>query len=459
MKKSFGLSLILLGALLLPANMAYASGFAIIEQSVSGLGTSFASGAAAAEDASTVYFNPAGMTLIKGQQVVAGTHIIVPSAKFHVTSATSPAVVINPAFGPIPGENDVDGGVTGIVPNLYYVNNPGNGLAFGLGVNAPFGLATDYGKNWIGRYHAVESNVKTININPSIAYQVTDKLSLGAGVSAQYIDVTLSSMINGGLVVASKGGAALPNSTANDIFVENKADDWSYGYNLGAIYQLRDGSRIGMSYRSKIKQELTGTTKTSVPATIAGTALPALGGIPTAALFPNQNVNGSIELPASASLSIYHELNNKLALLGDISWTDWSSFDQLTLNFEGAGLAGSTSTTTVENWNDSWRFSLGAIYQYNDALKLRGGLAFDQTPIPDAEHRTPRIPGEDRTWVSIGAGYKFSESISGDFAYAHLFVPNGDINASLAENPSSGSLVGSTENSVDIASIQLSYSF
>lgn len=453
MKKLFALSLVLLGALLLPASMACASGFAIIEQSVSGLGTSFASGAAAAEDASIVYYNPAGMTLIKGQQIVAGAHIIVPSAKFHVTSATSLA-------GPIPGENDVEGGVTGVVPNLYYVNNPGNGWAFGLGVNAPFGLATDYGKNWIGRYHAVESDVKTININPSIAYQVTDQLSLGAGISAQYIDVTLSSMVNGGLVVASNGGAALPNSTDNDIFVENKADDWSYGYNLGAIYQLREGCRVGVSYRSKIKQELTGTTKTSVPATIAGVALPAIpGNPPTAALFPNQNVNGSIELPASASVSIYHELSNKLSLLGDVSWTDWSSFDRLTLNFEGTGLAGSTSTTTVENWDDSWRFSLGAIYQYSDALKLRGGLAFDQTPIPDAAHRTPRIPGEDRTWISVGAGYKFSERISGDFAYAHLFVPNGDINASLADNLAAGSLVGSTENSVDIASIQLSYAF
>ena len=430
---------------------AFASGFAIIEQSVSGLGTSFASGAAAAEDASTVYFNPAGMTLIKGQQGVAGAHIIIPSAEIHVTSATSPGVVINPAFGTIPGQNDVEGGVTGVVPNLYYVNNPGNGWAFGLGVNAPFGLSTDYGKTWLGRYHAVESDVRTININPSVAYQLNEQLSLGAGVSAQYIDATLSSMVNGGLVAFSASGGAVgtPNSTSDDIFVENKADDWSYGYNLGALYQFNKATRVGIAYRSKVTQDLKGTTRTTIPSSVAFLS----------AGFPNQNVNGSIELPASASASVYSKLNNKLALLGDVSWTDWSSFQELTLNFEGAGIGGSSSTTTVENWDDSWRFSLGAIYQYNEALKLRGGVAFDQTPIPDAEHRTPRIPGADRTWVSLGAGYRFSEQISGDFAYAHLFVSDGDINKSLADNPTAGSLVGSSSNSVDIASIQLVISF
>ncbi|MCF6179815.1 MAG: outer membrane protein transport protein, partial [Geopsychrobacter sp.] len=355
------------------------------------------------------------------------------------------------AAGAIPGQNDVDGGVVGVVPNLYYVNNPGNGWAFGLGVNAPFGLATDYGKTWLGRYHAVESDVRTININPSVAYQVTEKLSLGAGVSAQYIDVTLSSMVNGGLAAfsATSGAIGTPNSTSDDIFVENKADDWSYGYNLGALYQFKEGCRIGISYRSKIKQELEGTTNTTVPTSIA-----AIG-----AGFPDQNVSGTIDLPASASLSVYHELSSKLALLGDVSWTDWSSFEKLTLNFAGAGIGGKSSTTTVENWNDTWRFSIGALYQLTDALKLRGGLAFDPTPIPDSAHRTPRIPGEDRTWVSLGAGYKFSERISGDLAYAHLFVPDSDINQSLADNPSAGSLVGSTDNSVDIASVQLVVSF
>jgi len=456
MKRSLLLAPLLIAAL---STTAFASGFAIIEQSVSGLGSAFSGGAAAAEDASAMYYNPATMTLIKGQQVVGGSHVIVPSAKVTISEATSAAGAINPAFASITGGNGENAGVTGVVPNLYYVNNPGNGFAFGLGINAPFGLATKYDRTWIGRYHAVESDVMSININPALAYQVNDKLSLGAGLNVMYMKATLSSMVNGGLAAASKGGAALPNSPAFDVFVENKADSWAYGFNLGATYQLTDATRFGLAYRSEVKQELKGTTKTDVPAALAATTLPALGGITADLLFQNQNVNGKIDLPASASLSINHQLNQKLSLMGDVSWTDWSSFQELTLNFEGTGIAGKTSTTTVEKWDDSWRFSLGSLYQFSDALTLRCGVAFDQTPIASAEHRTPRIPGEDRTWLALGAGYRFSESLRADFAYAHLFVKDSTLNLSLADNQSSGSLVGKSENKVDIVSVQLVYAF
>lgn len=430
--------------LLVLSSSAFASGFAITEQSVSGLGTAFSTGSATAEDASAMFFNPATMTQIKGQQVVGGIHVIVPSAKLTITEANS-------AAGPISGGNGIDGGQTGEVPNLYYVNNTGNGLAFGLGINAPFGLSTDYGTTWIGRYHAVKSDVITININPAVAYQVNDKLSVGAGVSAMYMKATLSSMVNGGLAAyqASSGLVGTPNSPGDDIFVENKADDWSYGYNLGLTYLVTDNTRVGFAYRSKVKQELEGDATTSVPTSVSILA-PA---------FQNQGVNGTIELPASASLSVSQKVNEKLTLLADVTWTEWSSFDKLTMNYEGAGLGGNSSSTTVENWDDTVRYSAGAIYQYNDALKLRCGVAFDPTPIPDAAHRTPRIPGEDRIWVAVGAGYKFTEHLSGDFGYSHLFVDDSKLDQSLADNPAAGSLVGSSENSVDIISAQLTLNF
>lgn len=440
MKKHFGSILILLGALLLPASMACASGFAIIEQSVSGLGTAFANGAATAEDASALYFNPATMTLIEGQQVVTALHVIVPSAKFNKQTA------VNRNGVPISGDNGGNGGVLGLVPNLYYTNNLGNGLAFGLGINAPFGLATDYGRDWAGRYQAVESDVRTININPAIAYQINDKLSLGAGVNAQYIEATLSSMVDA-------TGAA---SSAQDVFVENKADDWSYGFNLGLTYQATKTTRLAASYRSEINHELEGDTRTEVPTAISG--IPVGPGTTLGDLFQNQGVNGKIDLPASASLSINHQANEKLTLLADVSWTGWSSFKELTFNFEGAGIGGNSSTTTVENWDDSWRYSIGAIYQYNDALKLRGGLAYDQTPISSDKFRTPRIPGEDRTWLTFGAGYQFSELIGADFAYAHLFVPDASINKSN-NLTSEGSLVGEYESNVNIFSAQIVVSF
>ena len=447
------ISLLLVAGL---AGSALASGFAIVEQSVSGLGESFA-GAVSGEDPSALFFNPASITLLEGQQAVAGLHMIIPSTKFTAETAANALSI------PLSGGNGGDGGVNALVPNLYYSNKLNDKLSIGLGINAPFGLATDYDRTWVGRYHAKESDVATININPVVAYKVTDQLSIAAGVSAEYIDVTLSSMVDGGLVaysaVAMAGGDPTPlipvvSNSAYDVFVENKGNDWGFGFNLGLMYEFSPETRVGLAYRSEIKHKLEGDVTSQVPTALT-TLNPLLAGA-----FTTQDITGSITLPATASASLYTKVTSKLALMADVTWTGWSSFDKLTINFEGAGIAGNTSTTTTENWDDTWRYSVGAIYQATEALKLRGGLAFDETPIPDA-YRTPRIPGEDRFWVSIGAGYQFSERLGMDFAYAHLFVNDSKMEK-LASNPedmSRGTVIGEFENSVDIASVQFSYKF
>ena len=444
------------------AGSALASGFAIVEQSVSGLGYSFA-GSLSGDDASAMFFNPASISLIEGQQVVAGLHVIVPSAKFSKTTAQNALGV------PYTGGNGGDGGVTAFVPNLYYSNKVSDKLSFGLGINAPFGLATDYDRAWVGRYHAKESDVATININPVVAYKVTDQLTLAAGISAEYMDVTLSSMVDGGLVAFGASGnnpglIPIVSDSAYDVFAENTADDWAFGFNLGLMYEITKDTRLGLAYRSEVKHKLKGDVKTEVPAILEGTLDSMMPGL-SDMLFPaSQGIYGSITLPAVASFNVFSQITDKFALMGDVTWTGWSSFDKLTINFEGLGIAGKSSSTTTENWDDTWRYSLGASYQLTEALKLRGGVAFDETPISD-DYRTPRIPGEDRTWVSIGAGYQISESIYMDFAYAHLFVPDAKMQktASLAdpdgEDFARGTIVGEFENSVDIASIQFSYSF
>jgi len=442
------------------ASHAFGAGFALIEQSVSGLGTAFSGGAAVAEDASTIYYNPAGMTRLEGQQVLAGVHVIVPSTELSVATAQ------NVLGGSLGTSNGGDAGSAGIAPNFYYVNRINSRVALGLGVNAPFGLSTDYDKDWVGRYHAVESDVITININPSFAYKVNEQLSIGVGASAQYIDATLSSMVDGGLVAAQLGAALAPSDPANDIFVENKADDWSYGFNLGMLYEFNKNTRIGAAYRSEVKHTLQGDAVAVVPAAIALTpvTVPGLGTIPLAGLFPNQGVNGQIALPASASLSVYHRYNDALAVMADATWTGWSSFEKLTLNFEGTGIAGSSSTTTTENWDDTWRFSVGAAYNLSPQLELRFGLAYDQTVISSDEYRTPRIPDEDRYWVAFGAGYQFNDRWGIDGAYTHLFVADAELNkvdtgAPGGENTGKGTVIGTYEGSVDIASVQISYRF
>ena len=435
------------------ASPAFSAGFALIEQSVSGLGNAFAGAAATGEDASTIFFNPAALTLLEGQQVVAGAHVIAPSAKFSKESA-------NNALGlPISGGNSGDAGVVGVAPNLYYAANLNNGWSVGLGIFAPFGLATEYDKDWVGRYHAVESDVMTININPTVAYRVNENLSLGAGVSAQYIDVTLSQMVDFGLnaYVGSGMNAALLPAVSNpdaDIYADLTADDWGYGFNLGALYEFNENTRVGAAYRSRIKHTVKGDAVFTQqnPTYLAAFGLDGAA----AASFPNQGVKGDITLPASASLSAYHRINSQWAVMADIMWTEWSTFDKLVIEFDGA----LPDSVTTENWDDNWRYSVGANYTPNDRLVLRGGLAYDETPIPDAKHRTPRIPGEDRFWVAFGAGYKLTDQMNIDFGYAHLFVQDSKIDKeAVGEDQSRGELVGEYENSVDIASVQLSYSF
>ncbi len=434
---------LLFGLLAAWSSSAFAAGFSIIEQSVSGLGTAFSGGAAAAEDASTIFFNPAGMTLLEGQQVLAGMHVIVPSAKFDSDGAN------NALAGPIGGGNGGDGGVVKPVPNFFYAANLGTGWSLGLGICAPFGLSTEYDKDWVGRYHGVESEVMTININPSVAYRVNDNLSVGAGVSAQYMAANLTSMVDFGLATL---GASDPRS---DIYADMNADDWGYGFNLGLLYEFDKNSRIGAAYRSRITHKLKGDVDFSLQnqaylATfgLAGTAV---------ASFPDQDISADLTLPASASLSAYHQFSAEWALMADVTWTEWSSFEELVIEFDGA-LADSVTT---ENWEDNWRYSIGTTYAPSDRLKLRLGLAYDESPIPSARYRTPRIPGNDRFWTAFGVGYQITRNMNLDFGYAHLFVKDAKIDKTLAdaENLSRGTLQGEYDSSVDIASLQLTYSF
>lgn len=444
-----------IGLFALTTTSAQGAGFALIEQSVSGLGTAF-SGAAGAEDASTVYFNPAGMMLLKGQQVVGGIHYIMPKAEFSKTSAT------NALGAPISGGDGGQGGVNKVVPNLYYAKNFEN-MAIGLGINAPFGMATEYDKTWVGRYHAVNSNVKTININPSVAFKAGEKLSLGVGVSAQKLEVNLTNMVDFGL--ASYSNHLTPALTSNknaDIYADMNADSWGYGYNLGALYQYSDSGRVGLAYRSKIKHDVDGDVDFTVqnPTFLAGVS-PLLAGA-ASAYFPDQGISASMSLPASASLNVYHEVNPNWAVMADVTWTQWSSFDTLVINFDqGIGAGGTNKTSvTAEKWDDNLRYSLGTTLKTSDALTLRGGVAYDQTPISEDKYRTPRIPDNSRTWLSAGAGYAITDNVAINFGYAHLFVKESKSEkTATGDDQSRGSLKGTYDTSVDIASTELVVKF
>ncbi len=457
---SAGARIVSLSGLLLSAVLAQpaqAAGFALIENSASGMGVAFAGAAASAEDASTVWFNPAGMSFISTPQLAVAGHVVAPKADFsdrgsYVNPALTGGTVVP---GSLTGRND-DGGTLALVPNFYYVRPLSDALHFGLGINAPFGLVTEYADDWVGRYHAIKSDLLTININPAVSWSVSPRLQIGGGISAQYIDVELSNAIDSAAVcakvaaqdatfVAQCVGAGLMSATGvpniADATQDGKAvvtgDDWSFGFNLGLIYDFSDATRLGVSYRSEIKQELEGNAKFTVNPLFAGT-------------FSNTTAAAKATLPQSLSVSMTHQFNSRLQILADVTWTGWSSFDELRVTF-GNGL---DDAVTDEAWEDVLRYSLGAQYALNDTWTLRTGIALDEEPIPDEQHRTPRIPGNDRTWLAFGAGWHLSERFHVDVGYAHLFV---DDTAIDHVDDNGYAIRGVYEAAVDIVSAQLNW--
>lgn len=419
------------------AGYSHAAGFALIEQGASGLGNAYAGAAASAEDASTVFFNPAGLMYLQGNQFVAAGHIVTPSVEFSGGAMT-------PLGTAIPGGDGGDAGDASFIPNLYYSRQLTNGFVFGLGINAPFGLKTEYDADWVGRYHAIESDLKTININPAIAYKAGSDLSVGVGVNFQYIEATLSQAVNQQLACLSAGGGAACAAITGDLSAEIEGDDWSYGYNFGLMYDINPGSRIGFAYRSKIKQELEGDASFSGAhpffTTIVGVFVPT-------------DVSANVTLPESASLSLYHDINSQWAVLADATWTHWNRFQELRVDFTNPI---QTDSVTIEDWTNSMRYSLGLNYRHDSTWLLRAGVAFDEEPIRSDERRTPRIPGNDRTWLAFGANYRYSQALSFDIGYAHLFVDDTRINHTDANG---FTITGDYDNSVDILSAQVNWTF
>jgi long-chain fatty acid transport protein len=412
-------------------SQAYAAGYGLVEQSASAGGNAYAGGAASAEDASTVYQNPAGMTYLPDNQLVIGAHAILPSASFNNNGSTT-------AFGAATtGNNGGDAGDLTFIPNFYLTKAITPDIRIGLGINVPFGLKTEYDSDWVGRYQAMKSELKTININPSVAFKANDQLSLGFGISAMRAEATLSSAVDFGTICCGT-----PQS--RDGIASIHGDGWGIGWNTGAIWQINNATRLGLAYRSQVHLTLDGTIGFSnVPGVLA-------------ASFPNGNISAKLTTPDSLSVSIFHQLNEQWDLLADMTWVGWNKFKSLTVVRD----SGSIAADTAENWNNTIRVALGANYHYNQRLKLRTGIAYDESPVSDA-YRTPRIPDNDRYWLSAGANYKLSDNSSIDIAYSHIFVKETSLNKTNDSSVGAlkDTLRGAYDNQVDVLSVQFVHSF
>ncbi|MDD1968216.1 OmpP1/FadL family transporter [Pseudomonas sp. NPDC090203] len=384
-------------AITLASTQIFASGFALNEQSISGMGTGYAGRSSAADDASTVYGNPAGMSRLKRQQVTVGVAAIDAKTDISDTSGRSS------------GSNKGDMVPFTAVPMGFYVNPVDEHWAFGLGVYAPYGLVTDYENGFQGRNFGSKSIVKVVTFQPTVSYAFNDKVSIGFGPTINRISGALESTLNLSGVTAPITGRG-----AGDGRVQVKGDDVGYGFNAGILVQATDSTSVGLTYHSKVTYKLEGHTEINPGS-----------GVPPALLSAGRyDAKLNLDTPESVDFSVTQAMNDAWKVYAGATWTRWSRLEDITV--KNSGVSGGAlaprlfgTITEEQNWHDTWAYALGTSYQLNKQWVLRTGLTFDQSPTNN-ENRSPRIPTGDRTIFSLGAGYSPTEDITIDVAYSYL---------------------------------------
>ncbi|QGW76437.1 transporter [Pseudomonas alkylphenolica] len=422
LKTSLGL------AVTLASTQLFASGFALNEQSISGMGTGFAGRSSSADDASTVFGNPAGMSRLKREQVTVGG-----AAIFAKTD-------IKDGRGTFGGSNDGDMVPTVGVPMGFYVKPIDEHWAFGIGMYVPFGLVTDYESGFAGRYFGSKSEVQIVTLQPTISYAFNDKVSIGFGPTINRIDGTLES-------------AALNRRSPgrDDGKVKISGDDTAIGYNIGILVQATDSTRVGLTYHSMVDYKLEGDTK------ISGSGFGPFSGSKFDATL-------KIKTPESVDFSVTHELNADWTLYAGSTWTRWSRLEAITVNNEGVpgALAPALGQISEEqNWHDTWAHAIGAAYKLNKEWTLRAGFSVDQAPTNNA-NRSPRIPTGDRTVFSLGAGWSPNDDMTIDVAYSYLMEEDVKVNQRTSPTDPAhfkGSYSAKYENSAHGLGASLTYRF
>ena len=398
----------------------FASGFALNEQSISGMGTSFAGRSSSADDASTVFGNPAGMARLKRDEVYVGAAAIRAKSDIDHVSASSPA-------GAISGSNDGDMVPTTGVPMGYYVKPLDEKVAFGIGIYVPFGLMTDYESNFQGRYYADKSYVRVITVQPTLSYRFNDKLSVGFGPTFNHIEGELTSSLF---------------TPLGDGKVKVKGDDVAVGFNAGVLYEFTPQTRAGLTYHSRVKYKLEGDTRVEAS--------------PLAGIAGKYDANLDLTTPESVDMSITHDLTDALTLHVGSTWTRWSRFKEIRVENDSATLPANLATIVEEqNWHDTWAHAVGLSYKVNPQWTLRTGVAIDQSPTNNVD-RSPRVPSGDRTIFSVGAGWSPNQDMTIDVAYSYLQEESVDVNHASATR---GTYSARYKNSAHGLGASLSYRF
>lgn len=402
-----------LGLILATAN-ANAAGFHLREQSGAGLGNAFAGATAGAEDISYAYFNVAGLTRHKGTQMNLGATYIAPEARARKIDGRG-------------SKENVDNIVhAAVAPNMAFSHQLNDEVTLGLGVNVPFGMVTKYDdRNWAGADHGVTSKVTTVTTTPMVAWKATDKLSIGAGLPIQYFKAKLSQRTD--LTLGQAPGM-------RDSYTKLEGDTVDVGYQIGAMYEFNENTRIGINYRSEINHKLKGEIENKTAATLG------VG-------FLNQDISARIDTPAMLSVGAFHKINDKWEVMAEYQKVFWNSFDSIDIYGEDYH---SLISSTPEHWEDTDFYAIGASYNVDDKWKLRFGLAYDDSAVRK-DYRTPRIPDSRRVWYSTGASYKYSDNLTFNAAYTFIKAEEAEINLK--------GVSADYKNQVHIFGLSMNYSF
>lgn len=401
---TFKLAAVAVAAASALAGQAYAAGFMLTEQSVAGLGRSYAGIGVDGTDISGIYYNPATMTLHKGTILQAGFV----------------GIGLNLDYRGNDGSTENGREKSQAIPHGYLLHQINDSTWFGLAMTVPFGMGTEYGDDWEMADHGISAQILTFDFNPNVAWKASEKLSFGAGVSVQYAAADLTKKT---YLAQTPVGKALPVGQST-VRSEIDADSIAWGWNVGMMWSPLENLRFGLSYRSKIKHEADGDLTLDNAELDKNSGLVDMGITSNEALEAVLGQVGSygklpgsamVSAPAWAMATVAWDVNDLLSLYGTFRWTDWSSFDKLDIKSQGM-----TVNTIQNNWRDTYLTSLGADLRITDRWTLRGGVAYETSPIATKEYRTAIIPDADRWWFSVGSSYKISEDMIADVGFAHL---------------------------------------
>lgn len=400
-----------------------ASAYYIPEKSGRTVGLAGAGATTSDKDSSVLFYNPAGMSLFKKPTASLSTVLYMP--KITYTDAGSVPLPNTPASS----GNGGNAGVVVPVPSIFAIYPLNDKMNLGVGLTAPFGLSIEYDKGWVGRYRGIKSSLKTIDLNPSISYKVAQNLTLGMGLSGQYIDLTREKTVLREISPQQKV----------DITSRLKGSTFGWGYNLGALYEFDKNTRVGIGFRSHVRNKVRDGDVTFINS--SGTQIAALKG------------SGTVPIPESINLGVSHTLSAapQWTLMGDLLWMGWSRVKNITVN-----LSDGRSDVTPHYFKNTLRTAFGAAYQVDKNFEVRGGVAYGQAPTIN-EFREPMIPESNIWTVSTGFGYKFSNDMTMDLNYAFKFPHASKVNLPAEPLRGLGSFVGGYQNKIHVVGLQLSW--